>query len=128
VVELVVHLFQLETHFHRVDRVGRRHLVGEEQRAVVFDFHETFRDGELLLDASFVESDDARPERGQKRQMAGEHAELTAYAGRGDVVDLFVQREALRRDDFERDFPLGHQLCAFIFSPAALASSMLPRM
>src|SRR5262249_5245045 len=65
-------------------------------------------------------------ERREKRRVAGQHAELAGEARNRDLVDVGVERRALRREHLELHGP--YAASRMRRSPFATASSMVPTM
>src|SRR5581483_3101016 len=101
--------------------------VGEDDHLVVPHFREPAGDRELVLVAAAAVRDDADAERGEKRRVAGQHAEVSFTARRDDLVDGVRDHEPHRRRDLERE-PIRHYLTSRSFFALSSASPMSPTM
>ena len=54
-----------------------------------------------LFLAVVVNGQEARPQHGDNRRVAGEHAEIAFHAGNVDLFDLAGEGELFRRDEIE---------------------------
>src|SRR5215470_8845227 len=102
----------------------------EDRAAVPRHLGEAAGDEDPLLDLAAVEDgDDARPDLGDERRMAGKDAEIALHARHDNHLHRPADDQPLGRDQLELDL-LGHVQAAWaaILRPFSTASSMVPTM
>src|SRR3954453_3321382 len=100
-----------ELGFHFRDRLGelgavellrRGRDVGQHGKTLLVHFGEAAKHDDLLVAAAVGgDGQDARPDRGHHRRVAGEHAQITLHAGDVDLIDLAGEGEFFRGDEIE---------------------------
>ena len=99
-----------ELFFHFGNRVGelrpieflhRGGDVGEHGEALLRNFGQATEHDDLLVRAAGDDRQDARPDYGDDRRMAGQHAEIALHAGDVDLIDLAGEGELFGGDEIE---------------------------
>ena len=101
-----------ELGFHLRNRVGelrpiefldRGGDIGEHRKAFLRHFGETAEHNELLMRVARGHREDSRPDRGDDRRMAGEHAEIALDAGDVNLIDFAGEGKFFRGDEIEME-------------------------
>src|SRR6266403_1962691 len=108
-----------ELGFHLGNRVGELRVIefldrggdiGEPRTALLRHFGATAAQNELLMRAAHGHREDSRPDRGDDRRMAGEHAEIALDAGDVNLIDFAGEGEFFRGDEIEMEGSHGRSV------------------
>src|SRR6478752_10355677 len=101
--ELGFHLGNRVGEFRAIEFLDRGGDIGEHRKAFLRHFGETAEHNELLMRAARGNREDSRPDRGDDRRMAGEHAEIALDAGDVNLIDFAGEGEFFRGDEIEME-------------------------
>ena len=102
--ELGFHLGNRVGELRAIEFLDRGGDIGEHRKAFLRHFGETAEHNELLMRAARGHREDFRPDRGDDRRMAGEHAEIALDAGVSRPVFALIAGDVLLQF-FDRHHP-----------------------
>ena len=107
-LDMAFHLGDAPSDHAAVDGLDSLRHVGEHGEAGGGDLGEAAEHDNLLRAVRAVHGEDARPQRGDRRRVTGQHAEIAFGAGHVHLLDLAREQELFRRDQIEME--IGHYL------------------
>jgi hypothetical protein len=108
--ELGFHLGNRVGEFRAIEFLDRGGDIGEHRKAFLRHFGETAEHNELLMRAARGHREDSRPDRGDDRRMAGEHAEIALDARDVNLIDFAGEGEFFRGDEIEMEGSHGRSV------------------
>lgn len=108
--ELGFHLGNRVGELRAIEFLDRGGDIGEHRKAFLRHFGETAEHNELLMRAARGHREDSRPDRGDDRRMAGEHAEIALDAGDVNLIDFAGEGEFFRGDEIEMEGSRGRSV------------------
>ena len=123
--DVFVGVLDLTGERRHVEIVPRHRAVGEHRQSGGADLGKTADHHDRLAFAAAEDGDDAGPQRGHQRCVAGQDAHVAFGARQVDLIDVAGEQHPFGRDEFE--MKVGHFAIPILWlCYAASAASFLP--